>query len=59
MMNPPVFFGAGLFVYSLILFGGTWTETAGWVFENTLNFITTYFGWYYIRIVFLFLLFVV
>ncbi len=59
MMNPPVFFGAGLFVLSVILFGGIWTETAGWVFENTLNFITTYFGWYYILIVFLFLLFVI
>ncbi len=59
MMNPPVFFGAGLFVLALIVFGGIWTETAKVVFENTLAFITHYFGWYYILIVFLFLGFVI
>ncbi len=59
MMNPPVFFGAGLFVLAVIFFGGIWTDTAKVVFENTLNFITHYLGWYYILIVFLFLIFVV
>lgn len=59
MMNPPVFFGAGFFVLAVILFGGIWTTTAKVVFENTLNFITHYFGWYYILIVFIFLIFVI
>ena len=59
MMNPPVFFGAGLFVLGVIVFGGIWTPTARAVFQQTLHFITTYFGWYYILIVFLFLLFVI
>lgn len=59
MMNPPVFFGAGLAVLAIIIFGGIWTPTAKAVFESTLNFITHYFGWYYVLIVFIFLIFVI
>jgi len=59
MMNPPVFFGAALFVMALIIFGGIWTKLAGRVFEQTLEFITTNLSWYYVIVVTFFLVFVV
>jgi choline/glycine/proline betaine transport protein len=59
MMNPPVFFGAGGIVIAFITFGALWTETARTVFEEVLDFITTYLGWYYVLSVFAFLVFVV
>ncbi|MFO7789853.1 MAG: BCCT family transporter [Bacteroidales bacterium] len=59
MMNPPVFFGAAGFVLAVILFGTLWTETAGRVFSQVLDFISKHFGWYYVLIVFFFLIFVI
>ncbi|MFC2087383.1 BCCT family transporter [Bacteroidota bacterium] len=59
MMNPPVFFGAAGIVIGIIVFGALWSATAGNVFYRILDFITNYFDWYYIIIVFLFLIFVV
>lgn len=59
MMNPPVFFGAGLIVVGFIIFGTTWTSLAKSFFESLLSTITSIFGWYYIIIVFVFLVFVV
>ncbi len=47
-VSRPVFFSAAAFNVTLILFAGIWTETAGELFRALLNFITTYFGWYYI-----------
>ena len=47
-VSRPVFFSAATFNVALILFAGIWTETARRVFQSVLNFITTYFGWYYI-----------
>lgn len=59
MMNPPVFFGAAGLVLGVIIFGTGWTETAGRVFNQVLDFITKHFGWYYVLIVFTFLIFVI
>jgi len=59
MMNPPVFFGAGGFVLAVIIFGGIWTRTAERVFSQTLSFISTNFGWYYVLITTVFLVFVI
>ena len=47
-VSRPVFFSAATLNIALILFAGIWTETAGKLFQTVLNFITTYFGWYYI-----------
>lgn len=47
-VSRPVFFSAAAFNIALILFAGIWTEVAGNLFQAILNFITTYFGWYYI-----------
>jgi len=44
----PVFFSAAAFNIALILFAGIWTKTAGILFQAVLDFITRYFGWYYI-----------
>lgn len=43
-----MFFSAAVFNLSLIFFAGIWTETAGSLFQSVLNFITKYFGWYYV-----------
>jgi choline/glycine/proline betaine transport protein len=59
MMNPPVFFGAALTILAIILFGALWTQQAGKVFNIILEFITRYFGWYYVIIVFAFFVFVI
>ncbi len=59
MINPPVFFGAAGLVLAVIIFGTGWTDTAGRVFNQVLEFITQYFGWYYVLIVFFFLIFVI
>lgn len=59
MMSPPVFFGAAGLVLAIIIFGTVWTETAGQVFNQVLEFITQNFGWYYVLIVFFFLIFVI
>ncbi len=59
MMKPPVFFGAGGFVLAVIAFGGIWTATAKEVFSETLAFISTNFGWYYVLITTVFLVFVI
>lgn len=47
-ISPPVFFLAATLNTALILFGAVWTETAGEIFASTQEFITRYFGWYYI-----------
>ncbi len=47
-VSRPVFFSAAAFNVALIFFAGIWTKTAGDLFQVVLNFITTYFGWYYI-----------
>lgn len=47
-ISPPVFFLAAGFNVFLIGFGGLFTETAGRVFQNLLDFITSTFGWYYV-----------
>jgi len=59
MINPPVFFGAAGVVIAIIIFGGTFTDTAEHVFGKVLSFITQYFGWYYILITTAFLVFVI
>jgi len=58
MMNPPVFIGAAVTTIGIIIFGAVWTKTAKNAFSNMLDFITTYFGWYYVIVVFAFLVFV-
>ena len=47
-VSPPVFFAAATLNIALITFAGFWTELAGRVFQSTLGFITSTFGWYYI-----------
>ncbi len=58
-VSPPVFIGAALSILALIVYGAVWTETAGKIFNETLNFISKYFGWYYVLLVFGLLIFVV
>ncbi len=57
-INPPVFYAAALFNIALILFAGIWTDTAGQIFESTLEWITKTFGGYYILATAGFLIFV-
>lgn len=47
-VSPPVFFAAAAINSALIIFAGVWTDTARQVFNATLAFITTTFGWYYV-----------
>ncbi len=58
-VNPPVFFGAAISVLAIIIYGAVWTESAGILFERMLNFISKYFGWYYVLLVFFFFVFVI
>jgi len=58
-ISVPVFTLAAAFNISIILFGAIWTDTASRVFSATLSFITNVFGWYYIAVVSLLLVFVV
>lgn len=59
MISPPVFFGAAGMVVGFIIFGSIWTDTAGIVFNDALNFVSHYFHSYYIVTVSLFLVFVI
>ena len=58
-ISVPVFALAASFNVSIILFGSLWPDTAGRVFDATLAFITKFFGWYYIAVVSLLLVFVI
>ncbi len=58
-VSPPVFLGAAISIFAIILYGAVWTESAGVVFNQILDFISKYFGWYYVLIVFFFLIFVI
>lgn len=58
-VSPPVFLMAAGFNVAVIVFAAGWTTLAGQTFANILEFITHYFGWYYIVIVSAFLVFVV
>lgn len=58
-ISVPVFALAAAFNVSIIAFGAIWTETAGQVSGTTLSFVTRYFGWYYITVVSVLLVFVV
>ena len=58
-ISVPVFALAASFNIVIILFGSLWSDTAGRVFDTTLAFITKFFGWYYIAVVSVLLVFVV
>jgi len=59
MINPPVFFGAAGSVLAFIIFGAFYTSYAAELFNKILDFITRVFGWYYILIVTLILVFTI
>ncbi|MEJ2532736.1 MAG: BCCT family transporter [Halioglobus sp.] len=58
-VSMPVFLLAAGFNVAIIFFAIGWTELARVTFANILQFVTHYFGWYYILIVSVFLVFVV
>ena len=58
-VSPPVFVMAATFNTAVIVFGAVWTGTATDVFAATLDFVTRWFGWYYVVLVSFFLVFVV
>ncbi|WP_300381368.1 BCCT family transporter [Henriciella sp.] len=56
-MNPPVFIGAGLVVIGFCIFGAGFTNTAEALFQQVQTSIARYFGWYYVLLVTVVLLF--
>ena len=58
-VSPPVFIGAALSILVIIVYGAVWTEEARVLFSRVLDFISKYFGWYYVLLVFFFMLFVI
>ncbi len=47
-VNKPVFITSGLLIVGFIIFGTFFTETAGALFSFLQSFITTNFGWFFI-----------
>ncbi len=56
-INPPVFYGSASLILAFVLFGTLFSEIAGGVFSGVQNWIVTTFGWYYLLVVALFLVF--
>jgi choline/glycine/proline betaine transport protein len=47
-VNKPVFITSGILIVGFIIFGAFFTETAGALFSYLQSFITTNFGWFFI-----------
>lgn len=47
-VNKPVFITSGILIVGFIIFGAFFTETAGALFSFLQSFITTNFGWFFI-----------
>lgn len=58
-INPPVFFTSGGLLVALIAFAVLATERASRLFADSLDFVTTYFGWLYVSAVAFFIVFAV
>lgn len=50
-VNKPVFITSGILIVGFIIFGAIFTETAGAVFNFLQSFITDKFGWFFIILV--------
>ena len=57
--NPPVFLISGVVILVLVVLAATFPTGFGNVADSVENFITTYFGWFYMFSATLFLVFVV
>ncbi len=57
--NPPVFITSLVVIVSVVLAGALFPDTFGSVAQGVLNFIYTYFGWFFILAVSFFLIFIV
>lgn len=49
-VNKPVFITSGILIVGFIIFGAFFTETAGALFSYLQSFITTNFGWFFIAL---------
>lgn len=58
-MQPQVFFGSALVILTFVFFGGFFSEKTNQVFNFIQTNIIRYFGWYYILVVSIILLFVI
>lgn len=57
--NPPVFIISSVVIFTVLVFGVLFTDTFGEWAGAVLGFITTYFGWFLVICVSLFLVFVI
>ncbi|MFO7602346.1 MAG: choline BCCT transporter BetT [Gammaproteobacteria bacterium] len=56
-INPPVFFGSAILILAFVIFGASMPTLAGDVFGAVQAWILRTFGWYYLLVVAIFLLF--
>ena len=57
--NPPVFITSLIVIVSVVLVGALFPDSFGTAAQSVLNFIYTYFGWFFILAVSFFLIFIV